>query len=70
MDEPLLTVPQAAARLGLHRSRVFRLVRDGRLPAERHGRDWLIRESDLDAFAAKPRKPGRPPWRKATPDRT
>jgi len=69
MDDTLLTVPQAAARLGVNRTRVWRLVRDGRLPAEKRGRDWLIRESDLDAFAAEPRKPGRPPWRKAV-DRT
>jgi excisionase family DNA binding protein len=67
MDDPLLTIPQAAARLGLDRTRVWRLVRDGRIPAQRVGPLWLIRQSDLDAFADEPRPPGRPPWRKPPP---
>lgn len=55
----LLTTAEAAARLGIDDSQVRRLIRDGRLPAERFGaRAYAIRE---EAVAALPkRKRGRP----------
>jgi len=34
------------------------MIRDGRLPAEKFGRDYLIKESDLKLV--EDRKPGRP----------
>jgi excisionase family DNA binding protein len=55
---------EAAARLGVSTARVRRLVLDGRLPAEKFGRDLVIQESDLDAF--KRLKGGRPPKSKPT----
>ncbi len=52
--EILLTVPDAAARIGLDRSMVRRYCAEGRLPAQRIGRDWLIRWADLNAFTRRP----------------
>ncbi len=54
-----LTTQQVAERLGVTVSRVRQLVLEGRLPAEKFGRDLMIKESDLKLVAD--RKPGRPP---------
>ena len=54
----MLTAKQAAEILGVHHSRVRVLIREGRLPARKIGRDWIIIESDLEFV--KVRKPGRP----------
>lgn len=56
----LLTVREAAERLGVDVSRIRVLIGAGRLPADKFGRDWLIKEKDLSAFAAVPRVAGRP----------
>ena len=53
-----LTTAQAAARLGVTPWRVYALIRSGRLPAVKWGRDWMIDEKALDLV--KVRKPGRP----------
>jgi excisionase family DNA binding protein len=53
-----LTTQQAAERLGVTVSRVRQLVLQGRLPAEKFGRDLMIKESDLSLVAD--RKTGRP----------
>lgn len=55
----LLTTAEAAERLGVHRSRVNVLIESGRLPAERYGRAFLIKEKDLKLV--EDRKIGRPP---------
>lgn len=55
-----MTTQEAAEALGIDRSGVLRLIRHGRLPAEKHGRDWWIKEIDLEAFKAQPRPVGRP----------
>ena len=54
----LLTTNEVAVRLGVTLPRVHALIRDGRLPAEKMGRDYFIKESDLALVAD--RKPGRP----------
>jgi excisionase family DNA binding protein len=54
----LLTTNDAAARLGLSARRVRMLIDEGRLPAVRVGRDWLIQERDLRLVAVRPN--GRP----------
>jgi excisionase family DNA binding protein len=46
-DEPLLTVPDVARRLGFAESYVYELVRVGRLPAVRTGKYVRIRRSTL-----------------------
>ena len=54
----ILTTKQTAALLGINDSRVRQLILSGRLPAQKIGRDWIIREKDLKKVAD--RKPGRP----------
>jgi excisionase family DNA binding protein len=54
----LLTTKEVAARLGISVMRVQQLIWDGRLPAEKMGRDYFIKEDDLKLVAD--RKPGRP----------
>lgn len=55
----LLTTKEAAERLGITVARIHALIRDERLPAEKLGRDYVIKEKDLKLVAD--RKPGRPP---------
>lgn len=54
----LLTTKDAAERLGVTVTRVQQLIAAGRLPAEKMGRDYFIKEGDLKLVAD--RKPGRP----------
>ncbi len=54
----VLTTDEAAAQLGVSVDRVRALIHAGRLPAEKHGRDWLIRNDDLTLVRT--RRPGRP----------
>jgi excisionase family DNA binding protein len=55
----LLTTNDVAERLGVTVPRVHALIRAGRLPAEKMGRDYFIEESDLRLVADRP--VGRPP---------
>src|SRR5881296_143930 len=54
----LLTTKEVAERLGVTMKRVQAMIRDERLPAEKRGRDYFIREEDLKLV--EDRKPGRP----------
>lgn len=58
----LLTTAEVAERLGVSSRRVHQFIAEGRLPAEKKGRDYLIDEKDL--AKVKNRKPGRPPKKK------
>lgn len=56
-----LTTTEVAGVLGLSRRRVQKLVKDGRIPARRVGRDYLVLRADVARFADSPRPPaGRP----------
>jgi excisionase family DNA binding protein len=55
----LLTTRQAAERLKLSIPRIHQLINEGRLRAEKVGRDYVIREEDLKLVGE--RKRGRPP---------
>jgi excisionase family DNA binding protein len=55
----LLSVSQAADKLGISRWRINQLIKEGRLPAQKVGRAYVIKESDLKLV--EDRKPGRPP---------
>lgn len=55
----MLTTKEAAERLGVSVPRVHALIAAGRLPAERFGRAYVIKESDLKLV--EDRRPGRPP---------
>jgi excisionase family DNA binding protein len=54
----LLTTREAAEQLGISRRQVQTLIERGRLPAQRVGRDFFIRASDLRLV--KVRRKGRP----------
>ena len=54
-----LTTTEAAEKLGLSRSWLRHLIKQGKLPAEKIGRDWSILETDLDAIGERTRL-GRP----------
>ena len=55
----LLTTAEVAERLGVHRTRVNVLIKEGRLPAQQYGRAYLVNEKDLKLVEE--RKTGRPP---------
>ncbi len=59
----LLTTKEVAERLGVTQTRVQQLILEGRLPAQKMGRDNFVKESDLKLVAE--RKVGRPPKSKA-----
>lgn len=58
----LIGTKEASERLEISQKRVQALIKNGQLPAEKVGRDWLIKESDLELV--KERKVGRPKKKK------
>lgn len=56
----MLTVAQAAARLGISPGRVYHLIAAGRLPVKRYGRTILINPAHLRRKSVRERTPGRP----------
>jgi excisionase family DNA binding protein len=58
MSLPYLTVEQAAAELHVTPRRIRAMILAERLPAEKFGRDWVIRPAALEKV--RNRKPGRP----------
>lgn len=55
----VMTVREAALRLGISSVRVRQLCGEGRL-GKRLGGRWIIQESELEQFRKLPRLPGRP----------
>ncbi len=55
----LLSVIEAAEKLGVSRWRVNQFINEGRLPAKKVGRSYIILESDLELVEN--RQTGRPP---------
>jgi excisionase family DNA binding protein len=55
----LLSIKDAAERLEISNVRVFQLIQEGSLPAQKIGRDWFIQEDDVEA-AKNRRGRGRP----------
>lgn len=47
MADDLVSVPEAAAMLGVNRVRVFERIREGSLPAQKVGNRWAIHTSDV-----------------------
>ena len=60
----LLSTSEAAVKLGVTVGRVQQLIWDGLLPAQKVGRDYVIKEDDLKLVENRP-KVGRPPKAKA-----
>jgi len=65
--ERLIGLPEVASRLGLHRATVNAMVQDGRLPAERIGPHWFIKQSVADRFADNYVRPKNAPRHRTTP---
>jgi excisionase family DNA binding protein len=65
--DPLLTTKEAAARLGLKPRAVQFLCEKEILPAQKLGRTWVIRESDLHHAENRPKRGRRWPKKKETP---
>ncbi len=57
-EDNLLSVMEAAEKLGVSRWRVNQFINEGRLPAKKIGRSYVIKESDLEKLQE--RKVGRP----------
>lgn len=55
------TVAEAAGLLNVTERRVRQFIEEGQLPARKFGRDWMIEDADLETFASKERRTGRPP---------
>lgn len=53
-----LTTKEAAESLGVTVQRIHALIKEGRLPASKRGRDYFIKVEDLKLVEN--RKPGRP----------
>ena len=54
----LLGTKEASERLAVSQQRIKALIKNGQLPAEKVGRDWLIKEDDLELV--RNRQAGRP----------
>ena len=39
---------QAAQKIGVSHRTIYRWIQSGALPAKRYGREWVIKESDLE----------------------
>ncbi len=50
MTAPLLTVAEVAELFRVSSMTVYRLIRNGELPAVRVGRSYRVREDDLQAY--------------------
>jgi excisionase family DNA binding protein len=61
-------LPEAARRLGVHRTAVNAMILDGRLAGERHGPYWKVRTQDFEAFAARYERPPNVPVPKRDPN--
>jgi excisionase family DNA binding protein len=59
----MMTVPETADRLGLSVAMVRRYCQNSRLPAKKVGRDWAMRQEDVEIFATSSRRQGRKPKR-------
>jgi excisionase family DNA binding protein len=57
-ETKLLSVAEAAEKLGVTRARVNQFISENRLPAQRIGRSFVIKEKDLSLIEN--RKTGRP----------
>lgn len=61
----LMSIKQVADAKGITVGRVYQLINEGNLKAEKVGSVYLIRRTDADALTIHG-KPGRPPKEKAT----
>ncbi len=55
-----MTVKEAAARLRVSTRRVHQFIAEGRLDAEKVGRDLFVRRASIETLRQQHRRPGRP----------
>lgn len=60
----MLTVPEAARRLGRNPETIRRWIREGRLPARKVGTQHVIEEADLDPLAEDEELPVPAAWQR------
>lgn len=59
LDEMFVTTGEAAEIMNIkHRESVLRLIREGKVFAEKWGRDWLVSRESAAAYASSERKTG------------
>jgi excisionase family DNA binding protein len=56
----LITVSQASKSSGLAAATIQKQIKNGRIPAEKKGRDWMIPEHELFSYLANRSGAGRP----------
>lgn len=59
-DDELLTLPEIAEMTGMANPTVRVWVNQGRLPATKVGRQWMVRRADLEKMLAEDPRIGRP----------
>ncbi len=64
----MLTVPEAARRLGRNPETIRRWIRSGRLRASKVGTQHVIEEADLDAVTVERDTTPLPDWMEYRPD--
>jgi excisionase family DNA binding protein len=52
----VLTLAEAARRLGVHASTLRHQIANGRLKARKIGRDWTVSEREVDRYARENRR--------------
>lgn len=62
--QQLITATEAAEILGIHRSLVWKYMRNGRLKAIQVGNFWLVSQREVRRFAKRPRPVGNPAFKK------
>ncbi len=61
VDDTFLTTEEVLEYLQVNLRTVYRLIKAGRIPAVRVGRQWRFRKGDLDAWLDNQRRGGRSP---------
>jgi excisionase family DNA binding protein len=73
IDETFLTTEEVLAYLQVNLRTVYRLIKAGKIPAVRVGRQWRFRKSDIDAWLdrqqSRPGSPAPPSYERPTADR-
>ena len=69
MDETFLTTEEVLEYLQVNLRTVYRLIKAGKIPAVRVGRQWRFRKRDIDAWLDSQRSRGGPRLAPATPTR-
>jgi excisionase family DNA binding protein len=67
VDDTFLTTEEVLEYLQVNLRTVYRLIKAGRIPAVRVGRQWRFRKGDLDAWLDNQRRGGRSPASASAP---